>query len=73
MIKSNLKYILEQKVTFPSQHLWLAKLLGFGFNIEYKKGKDNVTTNALSINSSGEVLIMTISTITISIIKQNRE
>ena len=37
----SLKYLLEQKVTCPSQHVWLAKLLRFDYEIEFKKGKDS--------------------------------
>jgi hypothetical protein len=69
----SLKYILKHKVTLSSQHFWLAKLLGFDFDIEYKKGKDNATADALFRNSSGEVFIMAISIITTSIIEQIRE
>jgi hypothetical protein len=33
----SLKYMLDQKITFPFQHLWLTKLLGFGCEIEFCK------------------------------------
>jgi hypothetical protein len=26
--------------TFPSQYLWLAKLMGYDYEIEYKKGRE---------------------------------
>lgn len=44
----SLKYLLDQKVTTPFQHLWLSKLMGFSFVIQYKQGKDNVVADALS-------------------------
>ncbi|KAF3641486.1 hypothetical protein FXO38_21615 [Capsicum annuum] len=43
-----LKYLLEQRITTPSQQKWLIKLLGFDYSIQYKKGKDNVVADALS-------------------------
>lgn len=46
--KHNLKYLLEQRITTPSQQKWLIKLLGFDYFIEYKKGKYNVISDALS-------------------------
>ena len=39
--------MLEQKSTFHSQHLRLAKLPGFDFEIVYKRGKENVVADAL--------------------------
>jgi hypothetical protein len=44
----SLNYLLAQKVYFPSQHIWLAKLLGFDYDIEYRKGKENIIVDALS-------------------------
>lgn len=44
----SLKFLLEQKIGTPSQQKWISKLLGYDFIIEYKKGKENVATDALS-------------------------
>ncbi|GJR29652.1 reverse transcriptase [Tanacetum coccineum] len=44
----SLKYMLDQRITTPFQSKWLPKLLGFDYEIEYKKGKDNVVADALS-------------------------
>lgn len=43
-----LKYLLEQRITTPSQQKWLVKLLGYDYIISYKKGKDNIVADALS-------------------------
>ena len=44
----SLKYVLDQRITTPFQSKWLPKLLGFDYETEYKKGKDNVVADALS-------------------------
>ena len=44
----SLKYLLEQRITTPLQQKWLNKLLGLSYEIHYKKGKDNITADALS-------------------------
>ncbi|GJU26094.1 putative mitochondrial protein [Tanacetum coccineum] len=44
----SLKYVLDPKITTPFQSKWLPKLLGFDYEIEYKKGKDNAITDGLS-------------------------
>ena len=43
-----LKYLLEQKVVTPSQHVWLAQLMAYDFEIMYKKGSENRVADALS-------------------------
>ncbi|GJX94927.1 ty3-gypsy retrotransposon protein, partial [Tanacetum coccineum] len=53
----NLKYLLNQKLTTPFQIKWLPKLLGYDYEILYKKGNENVVADALSrVNQSGELL-----------------
>nr|GEW24686.1 hypothetical protein [Tanacetum cinerariifolium] len=44
----SLKYLMDQRMSTPTQLKWLPKLMGFGFAIVYKKGVDNVTIDALS-------------------------
>ena len=45
--QESLKYLLEQKIGTPAQQKWFAKLLGYNFVVEYKKGKDNLMADAL--------------------------
>nr|GFA35570.1 putative mitochondrial protein [Tanacetum cinerariifolium] len=44
----SLKYVLSQRITTPFQAKWLPNLIGFDYEIDYKKGKDNVVADVLS-------------------------
>jgi hypothetical protein len=43
----SLKYFLEQRLSSKEQQKWVAKMLGYDFEIIYKKGKKNVVADAL--------------------------
>jgi len=43
--------------------LWLSKLMGYNYEIHYKKGQDNLATDALSRMPSVGVLFLAISVI----------
>ncbi|MCI26512.1 RNA-directed DNA polymerase (Reverse transcriptase), partial [Trifolium medium] len=44
----SLKHFLQQKITSPDQQCWLAKLLGYQFEVKYKPGLENRAADALS-------------------------
>ena len=46
--QQSLKFLLDQKVGTPAQQKWIAKLMGYIFQVEYKKGRDNKVADALS-------------------------
>lgn len=51
IIKSDhesLKYLLDQNIYTPLQQKRLTKLMGLDYEIQYKKGKENVVADALS-------------------------
>ncbi len=57
VIKTNhesLKYLLEQWITTTIQQKWMMKLMGLDYTINYKKGKENLTADALSRRSLEE-------------------
>ncbi|GKB07665.1 putative mitochondrial protein [Tanacetum coccineum] len=59
----SLKYLMDQRMSTPTQLKWLPKLMGFDFVIVYKKGVDNVTADILSrIQNPAELLRSTITT-----------
>jgi hypothetical protein len=53
--------------------VWLAKLLGFDYKIEFKKGKDNVAADALFRVSCGELSTLAVSTISTTLMKDIKE
>ena len=65
----SLKYLLHQKLTTPAQHLWVVKLLGYDYDIEYKQGRENVPADALSRIPSQEIYALTTSTISTSLME----
>jgi hypothetical protein len=48
----SLKYLLDQKIITPMQHQWLVKLMGYDYEIEYRRGKENLAADALSKNAN---------------------
>ncbi|GAU21227.1 hypothetical protein TSUD_11450 [Trifolium subterraneum] len=44
----SLKHFLQQRITSPDQQCWLAKLLGYQFEVKYKPGIENKVADALS-------------------------
>ncbi|GJV92450.1 hypothetical protein Tco_1540263 [Tanacetum coccineum] len=68
------KYLLDQRMYTPTQLKWLPKLMGFDYEIQYKKGLENVTVDALSrIQHSGELFITTGKTVKGSYTWANQE
>ena len=48
MDHDSLKYFLEQRLSSEEKQKWVTKMLGYEFEIIYKKGKQNVVVDALS-------------------------
>ncbi|GJS29298.1 gypsy/ty3 retroelement polyprotein [Tanacetum coccineum] len=53
----SLKYLMDQRFSTPAQLKWLPKLMGFDYEIVYKKRCENVAADALSrLPNTGELL-----------------
>ncbi|GJS60183.1 putative mitochondrial protein [Tanacetum coccineum] len=53
----SLKYLLDQRITTPTQMKWLPKLMGFDYEVKYKNGVDNVAADALSrVQNVGQLI-----------------
>lgn len=46
--QKSLKFLLDQTISTSAQQKWLVKLLGYDYEIEYKRGKENSVVDALS-------------------------
>ncbi|GJZ24610.1 retrotransposon-related protein [Tanacetum coccineum] len=54
----SLKYLLDKRITTPTQMKWLPKLMGFDYEIIFKKGVENVLADALSrIQRKGKLVV----------------
>jgi hypothetical protein len=59
--QKSIKHMLDQKLNTPFQQVWVAKLLGFDFVIQYKEGSSNVAADALSRKDGAELLALLLS------------
>ncbi|KAA8521016.1 hypothetical protein F0562_011696 [Nyssa sinensis] len=53
----SLKYFLEQRVATPEQQKWVAKLLGYDYEITYRPGRENFAVDALSRKPNSPILL----------------
>ncbi|PNX58075.1 retrotransposon Ty-3/Gypsy protein [Trifolium pratense] len=54
----SLKHFLQQRLSSPDQQCWLAKLLGYQFEVQYKPVWENKAADALSRCNDGEFTTM---------------
>jgi hypothetical protein len=56
MDQRSLKFLLEQCITTPEQQKWVAKLLGYDYEITYRPRRENFAADALSRKQGSSVL-----------------
>nr|GEU62987.1 putative mitochondrial protein [Tanacetum cinerariifolium] len=70
----SLKYLLDQRITIPTQMKWLPKLMGYDYEVVYKKSSENEATDALSrLRNGNELLSIFVSSITTNLMKRERQ
>lgn len=69
----SLKFLLEQRLSTPLQHTWLVKLIGYDYEIVYKKGAENLAADALSRMSRHELHDITFSSISSELLDRIKE
>ena len=57
----SLKYFLEKCLSSPQKNKWLTKMLGYDYEIIYKKGHENIVADTLSCQFEEESTVLTIS------------
>ena len=67
----SLKYLLNQILTTPFQAKWLPKLLGYDYEIVYKKGSENIVVDALSRKEmQGQLFALVATNVTSGLLQQ---
>jgi hypothetical protein len=56
----SLKYLWDQTIATEAQQKWLIKLMGYDFTIEYKKGHNNRTADALAHELEGTLMALSV-------------
>jgi len=69
----SLKYLMEQNITTPFQSKWLSKLLGYDYEISYKKGKENMVADSLSRLPAAQLMTLTLTTLDSDLLAQVRQ
>jgi len=70
----SIKYFLEQRLSSEEQQKWVIKMLGYDFEIIYKKGKKNFVEDALARKDEDvEAVLCTISIIQLDWINEARD
>ena len=56
---NSLRFLLDQKTTTLAQQKWVLKMMGYDYQVIYKKGSNNVVADSLSRRPQGELHAIT--------------
>ena len=76
MIKTDhfsLKYLMEQKIITAFQSKWLSRLIGFDYEICYRKGKENVVEDGLSRVPAAHLMAISVSSVSSDLLEQIKQ
>ncbi|GJR52082.1 retrotransposon-related protein [Tanacetum coccineum] len=69
-----LKYLFGQRLTTPFQTKWLPKLLGYDYEISYKKGRENIIADAfLRVSGGTELNSLVLTSIASDLLQQVKD
>lgn len=69
----SLKYLMEQRILTPLQQKFITKLLPCNYEVQYKRGKENVAADALSRIPEEYITLQAIFTVTSLLIQDIRD
>ena len=52
------KFLLDQKVNTPAQQAWIIKMMGYDYEVVFKKGSCNTVDDALSRKPQASLVYM---------------
>ena len=58
----SLKFLLDQRTNTPAQQAWVIKMMGYDYEVVFRKGAFNVVADALSRLPHGELMALSIIT-----------
>ena len=67
----SLKFLLDQKANTPAQQAWIVKMMGYDYEVSFRKGSTNTVADALSRKPQGS--FYAISTITSDLLQQIKQ
>ena len=58
----SLKFLLDQRATTPAQQAWVIKMMGYDYEVTFRKGTSNTVADALSRKPQGHLCTMIVVT-----------